>query len=314
MSNALGTLFGDIANAIREKNGETGTMKPAEFPEKISAIETGGGSSGGGTLPVGAYWQESGNKKPIKYDQKWFTLNGNVYAIARDGTGAGGTANIYKLSDGAWTVLVSAFDFGIPITTINVTEYNGEVHFTGNDTTKHVVWDGTANNPTVKTALPYYIYTDAAFVQNDVLKIHSNYNGTVYAWDAASDTWTAEATIGSKYYYFYPIGDSVYCINSQTVYKYTGAAIEQVGTLTASTKQRESFGKYIYYTTNGVSYSPYKIYKYDTTTHTDSLVGTLPGLHRMYTFYKYDDTPRMLIGGYDYGFAELTLHEIEATE
>lgn len=45
MSNALGTLFGDIANAIREKTGETGTMKPIEFPEKISAIETGGGSS-----------------------------------------------------------------------------------------------------------------------------------------------------------------------------------------------------------------------------------------------------------------------------
>ena len=39
MSNALGTLFGDIANAIREKNGETGTMKPAEFPEKILGIE-----------------------------------------------------------------------------------------------------------------------------------------------------------------------------------------------------------------------------------------------------------------------------------
>lgn len=45
MSNALGTLFGDIAAAIREKNGETGTMKPAEFPDKISAIETGGGST-----------------------------------------------------------------------------------------------------------------------------------------------------------------------------------------------------------------------------------------------------------------------------
>lgn len=45
MPNVLGTLFGDIANAIREKTGETGTMKPIEFPEKISAIETGGGSS-----------------------------------------------------------------------------------------------------------------------------------------------------------------------------------------------------------------------------------------------------------------------------
>ena len=47
MANALGTLFQNIASAIRAKTGETGTMKPAEFPEKIAAIETGGG--GGGT-------------------------------------------------------------------------------------------------------------------------------------------------------------------------------------------------------------------------------------------------------------------------
>ena len=30
-----------IANAIREKTGDTGTMKPAEFPDKIRAIKTG---------------------------------------------------------------------------------------------------------------------------------------------------------------------------------------------------------------------------------------------------------------------------------
>lgn len=44
MANVLGELFGNIASAIREKNGETGTMKPAEFPAKIAAIEAGGGS------------------------------------------------------------------------------------------------------------------------------------------------------------------------------------------------------------------------------------------------------------------------------
>lgn len=42
MANALGTLFQDIANAIRSKNGETGTMKPADFPTAISNIESGG--------------------------------------------------------------------------------------------------------------------------------------------------------------------------------------------------------------------------------------------------------------------------------
>ncbi len=41
MANALGTLFGDIADAIREKNGETAAMKPIEFPDKIRDIVTG---------------------------------------------------------------------------------------------------------------------------------------------------------------------------------------------------------------------------------------------------------------------------------
>ena len=48
MSNVLGTLFGDIAEAIRSKTGEAGTMKPAEFPDKIAGISVGGGSGGDG--------------------------------------------------------------------------------------------------------------------------------------------------------------------------------------------------------------------------------------------------------------------------
>ena len=42
MANVLGTLFGEIAGAIREKTGDTATMKPAEFPEKILGISGGG--------------------------------------------------------------------------------------------------------------------------------------------------------------------------------------------------------------------------------------------------------------------------------
>lgn len=59
MSNALGTLFGEIASAIREKTGDTATMKPAEFPTKISAIESGGGGSGGEIIEgVDPYYQK----------------------------------------------------------------------------------------------------------------------------------------------------------------------------------------------------------------------------------------------------------------
>ena len=40
--NVLGTLFGDIANAIRTKTGDKATMKPMDFPTKILGIEGGG--------------------------------------------------------------------------------------------------------------------------------------------------------------------------------------------------------------------------------------------------------------------------------
>ncbi|MBE6666632.1 MAG: hypothetical protein E7603_10565 [Ruminococcaceae bacterium] len=42
MANVLAELFQNTANAIREKTGEEGSMKPAEFPEKIRSIQTGG--------------------------------------------------------------------------------------------------------------------------------------------------------------------------------------------------------------------------------------------------------------------------------
>ena len=47
-NNVLGVLFQDIADAIRGKTGGTETMKPADFPANITAIEAGGG--GGGTI------------------------------------------------------------------------------------------------------------------------------------------------------------------------------------------------------------------------------------------------------------------------
>ena len=58
MANVLGELFGDIANAIREKTGDTATMKPAEFPSKINGIEVGGGSGGEIIDGVDPYYQD----------------------------------------------------------------------------------------------------------------------------------------------------------------------------------------------------------------------------------------------------------------
>ena len=52
MANVLAELFANTADAIREKTGDAGTMKPAEFPEKIRAIETGGGGGAANLIPL----------------------------------------------------------------------------------------------------------------------------------------------------------------------------------------------------------------------------------------------------------------------
>ena len=49
MANVLGTLFQDIADAIRTKTGGTGTMAPADFPGEILSI-TGGSAEGRTTV------------------------------------------------------------------------------------------------------------------------------------------------------------------------------------------------------------------------------------------------------------------------
>lgn len=64
MANVLGELFRNIAAAIREKTGDTATMKPADFPEKISNIEAGGG---GAKIAVGTY-EASTSKQTIAHN------------------------------------------------------------------------------------------------------------------------------------------------------------------------------------------------------------------------------------------------------
>lgn len=72
MANVISELFKDIADSIRYKTGETGTMKPAEFPAEIMSIVTGGGSSGG----------ESGGESGggIVVSDKWIFDAGEFFA------------------------------------------------------------------------------------------------------------------------------------------------------------------------------------------------------------------------------------------
>lgn len=57
MANTLGTLFQGIADAIRNKTGETGSMKPIQFPEKILSISGGGGDLYDFTIPMNSTFE-----------------------------------------------------------------------------------------------------------------------------------------------------------------------------------------------------------------------------------------------------------------
>lgn len=66
MANVLGELFGSIADAIRDKTGETGTMKPSDFPQKIHGII--GGSSGTLTYTDGSFFSAEGGINTIEHN------------------------------------------------------------------------------------------------------------------------------------------------------------------------------------------------------------------------------------------------------
>lgn len=76
MANVLGDLFKDIANAIREKSGETSSMKPAEFPEKILEIEGGGDTAVSDYNLKLAYAMMTRDAKPLSGDSTILELKG----------------------------------------------------------------------------------------------------------------------------------------------------------------------------------------------------------------------------------------------
>lgn len=97
--NVLGTLFGDIANAIRTKTGDTAKMKPSEFPTKILEIEVVGGATETDIIPeqefaltlnsqLGVYMASGFDLFSLKSGEKYYVVWGEetFTCTAVDGT------------------------------------------------------------------------------------------------------------------------------------------------------------------------------------------------------------------------------------
>ena len=173
---ALSDLFQNIANAIREKTGETGRMKPLDFPSKISTIQGGGGTGG---LEAGFYWKNF-LVPPLRKRQVLFTFKGDLYfygSTVAPSSSSKTTYPIYKYVNGEWVfVIQSAFNSEYPPTYAHPIEHNGKVHFMGADRKVHYVWDG-AETFTELNVPPGYGYA----------KCCVSFNGNLYYADKTNN-------------------------------------------------------------------------------------------------------------------------------
>lgn len=119
MANVLAELFQNTANAIREKTGETGTMKPSEFPEKIRAIEGGGSGGTGHLIPLtvtenGTYYPPKGTVEVGgTYTFKTAYTQEELKALTEITDNPDGAYMFYEADNGEIALLINDFGDGL---------------------------------------------------------------------------------------------------------------------------------------------------------------------------------------------------------
>lgn len=77
-NNNLTDFLTDVANAIREKDGSTGTINPQDFSDKIKAIQTGVDTSDGNIEPTTVLKGYKGYAKGVAVNDAIETYDGTV--------------------------------------------------------------------------------------------------------------------------------------------------------------------------------------------------------------------------------------------
>ena len=138
--NVLGALFQSIADAIRNKTGDTGKIVPADFPNEINSIVVGTSGGGGGTetglgdlkIANGSFNAGTGYRKTITHGLgKMPDLV--VVWYAESGDADEGAQHAAKM--------VLSFSMGLHSSMAEVTSYKGYYHhfgFMGLDYSKYI--------------------------------------------------------------------------------------------------------------------------------------------------------------------------------
>ena len=128
--NVLGALFQSIADAIRNKTGDTGKIVPADFPNEINSIVVGTSVGGGGTetglgdlkIANGSFNSGTGYRKTITHGLgKMPDLV--VVWYAESGDADEGAQHAAKM--------VLSFSMGLHSSMAEVTSYKGYYHHFG---------------------------------------------------------------------------------------------------------------------------------------------------------------------------------------
>lgn len=146
--NVLGVLFQSIADAIRNKTGDTGKIVPADFPNEINSIVVGTGGGGGGTetglgdlkIANGSFSAGTGYRKTITHGLGkmpdlvvvWYAESGNADEGAQHAA-----------------KMVLSFSMGLHSSMAEVTSYKGYYHhfgFMGLNYSKYIDDPSSATN------------------------------------------------------------------------------------------------------------------------------------------------------------------------
>lgn len=194
----------------------------------ITGTLAGGGSGGGSSLEPGIYYKHCGIPAPNEYKQNWFTFKGELYAFSYGGTGSGWNEYIvYKYTNNTWAKIISKLEI-IFDTPKMVFECNNVLHLFSEN--KHYTWNGSSTTTSFvkKNDLPYETSIDSVVMYNNEFYFFY-YDGNVYKWDEASDTWNVETTFtGSKNRYATVINNEIYVAEGAVLYKYVNKSLEKV--------------------------------------------------------------------------------------
>lgn len=231
---------------------ENGTFTADDGYDGLGSVTVDVKGAGGGSLPAGAYWKFDGTiSLPNSNYQRWFMLNENLYALTLTATGKTGsnTVSIYKWSGSAWSLLTTTSSLGwyTSFYGMQYVEYNGKIHFAGNEIEGHFTFD-EINGVVRKNDLPKAI-SGGLFVQDGKLKAYCVKDGSVYVWDESSDSWSKEVQLNTYAFYYYVfvnVGEEVYATYSNVLYKYENGVLTKVASASVAFDQACVVGNHVY--------------------------------------------------------------------